>query len=191
MLIVSADIADKDPSSSIISPGALKISHSAAFLTGLQASEHHNKVLPSSATKSTECSTMGAKVDDWPAWPEFTAETGEKSDDLIDYKRAIANRFGAEHIRNSWLEVCEQLKYITDDIASRGSAAIPEVQYDEFFTQSPEQRKKLMDIGCFAVRNVFDREQADAWFRDLKSYVEQNTGRYACRSMTCATTEGV
>ena len=120
----------------------------------------------------------------WPDWPEFIKEKGEENDDLLKFKHEIVNEFGEESLRRSWLKVCKELEKITDNLAEKGTSAIPEIPFEELFTLSEERKQNLKDIGCFVVRGVVDKDQADKWFSELKTYVAENraqiTGDDAC-----------
>ncbi|OAP59814.1 hypothetical protein AYL99_04816 [Fonsecaea erecta] len=117
---------------------------------------------------------MPGRLLSWPDWPEFTAAKAELGDDLVGYKKAIVDKYGKDNIVKSWLKVCKELESVTDRIAEQGTAVIPEVQYDDMFSLTSEKKQALKDVGCFVVRNVFSREQADKWFSDLKEYVAAN-----------------
>ncbi|KAJ9614904.1 hypothetical protein H2204_014303 [Knufia peltigerae] len=117
---------------------------------------------------------MPGKLMSWPDWPEFTPGKAETGDDLIAYKKAIVDQYGQDALVKSWLKVCKELESVTDRIAELGSSAIPEVSFDDMFTLSPEKKEELKNVGCFVVRDVFTREQADEWFLNLKEYVAAN-----------------
>lgn len=118
--------------------------------------------------------TMPGRLETWPAWPEYTAEAGEQGEDLVEYKKSIVEQYGKENIINSWLKVCKELETITLNIADQGTAAIPELRYEDVFHLDVDGKQKLKDVGCFVVRDVYPRSQADQWFQDLKSYVAAN-----------------
>lgn len=117
---------------------------------------------------------MPGRLISWPDWPEFTATKAETGDDLVGYKKAIVDKYGKDALVQSWLKVCKELKSVTDRIASQGSAAIPEIRFEDIFSLSAEQKNKLKSTGCFVVRDVFTKGQADQWFQDLKEYVAAN-----------------
>lgn len=129
----------------------------------------------------------------WPDWPEFTASKAETGDDLIAFKKAIVDKYGQDALVESWLKVCKELESVTDNIAELGSSVIPEVSFDDMFTLSPEKKEELKNVGCFVVRDVFTREQADEWFLNLKEYVAANRAsiggefRVVCESMQAYT----
>ncbi|KAF4633415.1 hypothetical protein G7Y89_g4709 [Cudoniella acicularis] len=112
----------------------------------------------------------------WPSWPEFTAEKGEAdpTGSLIQYKKEILAMYGAKALQKSWLKVCKELGKVTDEISEKGTTAIMEVQYEELFSMSEEEKEKLKETGCFVVRGVVSEEQATTWFKDLKEYVADN-----------------
>ncbi|KAL6399647.1 hypothetical protein AUP68_17052 [Ilyonectria robusta] len=117
---------------------------------------------------------MAGKAATWPDWPEFVKTTAESGDDLVGYKTAIVEKYGKESLVKSWLKVCKELASVTAKISAAGNSIIPEVQYGDMFTLDPEEKQKLKDTGCFIVRNVYTREQADEWFKNLKDYVAAN-----------------
>ena len=118
--------------------------------------------------------SMPGKLVHWPEWPEFTQEKGEQEPDLLQYKQEIAFEYGTENLCKSWLRICKELESVTELLAEEGTSAIPELQYDEIFQLSTEQKQKLKDIGCVVVRNVVSQEQATEWFHMLKQYVADN-----------------
>ncbi|KAH6667542.1 hypothetical protein B0J14DRAFT_642465 [Halenospora varia] len=119
---------------------------------------------------------MPGALKTWPSWPEFTASKGEEdlTGELIQYKKNIISIYGKEAIQKSWLEVCKELETITDEIADKGTSAIPEIQYDEMFSMGEVEKQNLKDTGCFVVRGIIEEEQANTWFKDLKEYVADN-----------------
>lgn len=117
---------------------------------------------------------MPGQLSQWPDWPEFTFADAEKGDDLIQYKRAIVDKYGQEALTQSWLKTCKELESLTRKISKAGTSYIPEVEYEQLLTFSPEEKQKLMDVGCFKVKGVVARKQAEGWFKDLKQYVAKN-----------------
>ena len=125
-------------------------------------------------SRSTLNAKMPGKLQTWPDWPEFTAAKGEAADDLLGFKKAIVDKYSKDNIVKTWLRVCKELESLTERIDEQGTSVIPEVQYDEMFEMAPERKQELKDVGCFVVRGVFERDQADKWFADLKEYVASN-----------------
>lgn len=117
---------------------------------------------------------MPGKLTSWPDWPEYSQDTGETGSDLLGYKQAIIKEFGEEALTKSWLRTCAELESITTETANAGTNAIPEVDFDELFTLSPERKSALKEVGCFKVKGVIPQKQASAWFNDLKGYIAKN-----------------
>ena len=117
---------------------------------------------------------MAGNLSSWPSWPEFTPENGEPGDDLAMYKAAIKHEYGQDNLEKSWIKVCHKLEDITREIKEKGSSIIPEIQFKDLSSLTMEQKQKFRDIGCFVIKGVIDREQADQWFDDLKKYVSDN-----------------
>lgn len=117
---------------------------------------------------------MPGRLLSWPDWPDFTAAKAEPGEDLVGYKTSIVDRYGREALVQSWLRVCKELESVTDHIAEHGTAAIPEVDFEDMFSLTPERKNQLKDVGCFVVRRVFSQVQADTWFESLQQYVAAN-----------------
>lgn len=117
---------------------------------------------------------MPGKLAEWPNWPEFSLETAETGDDLVGYRKTIVEKYSQEALTQSWLKTCKALEGITEEIATAESNYIPEIEYSELFNISSEKRQQLKDVGCFKIKSVFPKKQANEWFDDLKSYVEKN-----------------
>ncbi len=117
---------------------------------------------------------MSGKVPKWPDWPEFTTSNAEKCDDLAAFKAAIIKEYGQEALTKSWLKTCKALETLTATIAEKGNGVIPEVAFDKISTMTPESRTALKDIGCFKIKGVIPKEQADQWFQELKHYLAAN-----------------
>jgi hypothetical protein len=119
---------------------------------------------------------MPGALQKWPAWPEYTAakDEADPTGELIQYKKGLVARYGEEAIRKSWLKVCKELELVTDEIAEKGTSAVPEIQYEELFNLSAEKKLGLKDTGCFVVRGVVSEDLASEWFSNLKTYVADN-----------------
>ncbi|XXG95631.1 hypothetical protein Hte_001899 [Hypoxylon texense] len=117
---------------------------------------------------------MPSSGDQWPDWPEMTAETGELDPENIKIKEEIVALYGEAALRKSWLAVCERLKILTDEIATKGTGIIPELAYDDVFKLNDEEKQRLRDVGCFVVRGLIPEKTASDWFQDLNTYVEEN-----------------
>ncbi|OKL62045.1 hypothetical protein UA08_02405 [Talaromyces atroroseus] len=118
---------------------------------------------------------MIGSLDTWPAWPEFSLNNNaERSDDLIQFKKAIIKEYGQENLTRSWVKVCSNLEQITAKIRDAGSTIIPEIAFDQLQYLSEEQKEESKKIGCFIIRGVVQRDLAEKWLKDLKDYVSEN-----------------
>ncbi len=119
----------------------------------------------------------------WPPWPQFVESKGELRVGNARYKQEIADKYGADGIRQSWLKTCKALNALTAEIAAKEGAIIPVLTLDEILNTSEESKEELKDIGCFVIKNVVPRSEATAWFQSLKVYVADNkdeiTGGYS------------
>jgi hypothetical protein len=119
----------------------------------------------------------------WPAWPEFTKETGESHPDNVLVKKEILAKYGAKALRQSWTKVCQNLELITKNIAKKQSSTIQEIEYSELAILSEEKKNKLKSTGCFVIRNVIPRDTADEWFAQLQKYVADNKNAITGKSL--------
>lgn len=119
---------------------------------------------------------MPSSTGEWPDWPELTPETGELDPENVQIKKDIVAIYGEAALRKSWLAVCEKLKSLADEIASKGTGVIPELAYDDVFKLSDSEKQRLRDVGCFVVRGLVPEETANGWFEDLNTYVKENKG---------------
>ena len=111
----------------------------------------------------------------WPPWPQFTGvKTGEHKIENAEYKKQIVAQYGAEAIRQSWVETCRELKTVTEEIASKRSSIIPVLTLDDLLTANSAKREELKAMGCFVVRGVVPRNEATEWYHQLKGYVTDN-----------------
>lgn len=117
---------------------------------------------------------MPGKLLSWPDWPEYTVDKAENGDDLVRFKKIIVDKYGKDSLVRSWIKVCQALATMTDEIAEKGSSVIPEVQFEDFFSLTAEQKQKIKDVGCLVIRNVFSKEQTAEWYRELKDYIAAN-----------------
>jgi hypothetical protein len=74
---------------------------------------------------------------------------------------------------------------LTDEIADKGAAIIPEVKYEDLFEMGKEKKEEPKKRGCFVVRGTVSKEKATTWLRNLKGYYTDNktniSGKYICR----------
>lgn len=106
----------------------------------------------------------------------MTPETGELDPENVKIKKEIAAAHGEAALRKSWLAVCDRLKTLTDEIATKRTGVIPELAYDDFFKLGDEEKQRLRDVGCFVIRGLVPEEAANDWFEDLSTYVQENKG---------------
>ena len=131
----------------------------------LAAIYHHSK------TTSLFPSNMTSKT---LSWPEYTPDTAELDPSLIDVKKSIVSEYGAQALQVSWMKTCNALVAITAEISKNKTSMIPDMTFDEFMAIDSAGKAELKELGCFVVRGVIDRNEADTWFDDLKSFVDKN-----------------
>jgi len=119
---------------------------------------------------------MPGRVDNrWSPWPQLTLATAKGvQPGTEEYTKAIVSTYGAEALKKSWIQVCERLKSVTDNIASQGNSVIPQLGLEDFLTADLSTKQKLKDTGCFIVRQVVSEQQATDWYHGLKRYVQDN-----------------
>ncbi|KAH6989169.1 hypothetical protein BKA56DRAFT_476672 [Ilyonectria sp. MPI-CAGE-AT-0026] len=121
---------------------------------------------------------MPGQVSHWPAWPEYTKQRSAEAvdPDFLAAKKAVIAQYGADALRRSWIAVCEELKTVTDEIATKGQSIIPVLNATELLQSgfTDEQKAEVKSIGAFVVREVLPESEATAHYADLRKYVSDN-----------------
>ncbi|KAI1792082.1 hypothetical protein LXA43DRAFT_888111 [Ganoderma leucocontextum] len=74
----------------------------------------------------------------------------------------------------AWGEILTELDEVTKEIAARGSTNVPEVNFTDLGTLSPERVKEIRDKGCLVIRDIVDDHEARTWQAWLRDYVSKN-----------------
>ncbi|KAM0282401.1 hypothetical protein ACHAQH_003082 [Verticillium albo-atrum] len=122
---------------------------------------------------------MPAQVREWPAWPEFTAQSLKDAadPDFLQAKKAIIEEYGPAALRTSWLKVCEELKNVTDDIAAKGNSIIPIFDTETVLAAggfTPAQTDKVKKVGAFVFRGTIPEAETNKLYSELKGYLADN-----------------
>ena len=124
---------------------------------------------------------MPAETVEWPPWKEFVldksvSEQYQKDNDYTTSKKAVIEEFGEDALRKSWLKTCAELEKVTEEIEAKGSKIMPEITLQEVLQNkvSDETKDEIKRVGCFIVRDVIPKQEADGLFRDLKQFMETN-----------------
>lgn len=121
---------------------------------------------------------MPSRIKEWPAWPEFSPEpNSSKTDaDFVAAKRAVVSEYGPEKITKSWIEVCEALKSITDEIAAQGNKVIPVVQASRVLASgfSADEIERVKSTGCLIIRGVIPQDETKELYKQLRGYIADN-----------------
>ncbi|PVH77665.1 DUF1479-domain-containing protein [Cadophora sp. DSE1049] len=124
---------------------------------------------------------MPGRIQTWPAWPEFVQGKGSlcEDSDFLTCKKAIIAEYGKEALRESWIQVCQDLESITSEIATKKSDTIPvfDIQHVLDDGLSIEEKAKIKKVGCFVVRDVVPESEARTHYRNLRQYVDKNRSR--------------
>lgn len=122
---------------------------------------------------------MPGRTETWP-WDEFSKshKSVAEDGDLIDIKRAIAGEYGEETLRTAWLKVCSDLVAITDGIAASGIDSIPSFDARKIIESdfTGDEEEIIKRAGCFIIRQVLQRTEADQLYQDLEKYLADNEG---------------
>jgi hypothetical protein len=124
---------------------------------------------------------MPSQVRTWPDWPEFTSGGPKYTQDadFLKTKKAVIERYGRDAIRESWLQVCEDLKGVTEEISSKGSSIIPIFDTEKVLAAgglSDEESDEAKRVGCFVFRATIPSDEANKAYENLKEYLDDNKG---------------
>jgi hypothetical protein len=121
---------------------------------------------------------MPGVLSSWPEWQEFEQQYNHtpKDPDFAAAKQQIVEEFGQEALTQAWLQTCEDLKAITNDIAVKQSSIIPvldtnAILHDGF---SESQADEIKRVGCFIAKGTIPTEEATQAYADLQQYVADN-----------------
>ncbi|KAI0316742.1 hypothetical protein OF83DRAFT_1059849 [Amylostereum chailletii] len=95
---------------------------------------------------------------------------------FADLKREIADSYPdfEAQVTRAWIEILEQLKDSTAEIAKEGPAVIPEVSFADLDKLSSEQVDKMKRRGCVIIKDVVDDSEATAWKAALQEFDKAN-----------------
>ncbi|KAM5544876.1 hypothetical protein V8D89_001774 [Ganoderma adspersum] len=105
-----------------------------------------------------------------------TSDFGPLPPRFADLKKEIAVSIPDFETRatKAWGEILVELDKATKEIATKGSTNVPEVNFSELGTLSPERVKEIRDKGCLVIRDIVDDEEARTWQAWLRDYVSKN-----------------
>lgn len=121
---------------------------------------------------------MPGILSSWPEWQEYEHlhDHVPKDPDFAIAKKKIIDEYGEAALTRSWLQVCEDLKGITDDIAAKRSSIIPVLETDAILRDgfNDNQVIEIKRVGCFIARGTIPREEATEAYVGLRQYVADN-----------------
>lgn len=137
--------------------------------------------VPAAAPAPTTAPIPNPSGATWPPWPQLIYNPAAiTSEENIKYLQDILAQYGDSALRTSWLTVCAELEKITARIALQQTKAIPVLDsLDAMLNASEEKKDELRAAGCFIVRAVVEKSEADGWAKEQKQYVEVNRSMVA------------
>lgn len=120
---------------------------------------------------------MPARTSSWPSgWPSFNPSDNDPSDSYQrNLKAAIIAEYGADNLRTAWVKTCHALQDVTSQLAAAGSKAVPIFSYDDVVSSNNMTVLAAMKAaGCFIIRNVIPKDEAEQHFQDLQAFIADN-----------------
>ncbi|KAL2203178.1 DUF1479-domain-containing protein [Sarocladium strictum] len=121
---------------------------------------------------------MPGVLQSWPAWPEFDQpDKTTTGPDFAKAKQEVIQQYGEEAIRQSWLQVCSNLKAVTERLIADGTASFPVLEMSEVEQNSGLTEARTAEIkaaGCCIVRSVLPEEDATKHFANMRQFVQDN-----------------
>jgi hypothetical protein len=121
---------------------------------------------------------MPGRVSNWPAgWPSFTPKDNDPNDTYQqDLKKQIIAEYGKDNLRQAWIKTCKDVTTSMTEISKQGSASIPIFTLEEVLgPNSDKVMNRMKAAGCFVIREVVARKEADGMFKDLQNFVGKNS----------------
>lgn len=121
---------------------------------------------------------MPGVLTSWPEWQEFEHQYNHvpKDPDFGKAKQSIIDKYGEAALTKSWLQVCEDLVNITNEIAEKQSSIIPVLSTDDILQNgfSDAQAAEIKRIGCFIAQGTIPRDETNKAYTNLQQYVADN-----------------
>ncbi|KAH9917026.1 uncharacterized protein B0H18DRAFT_47152 [Fomitopsis serialis] len=97
---------------------------------------------------------------------------------FIELKKEIAASYPdfQARVTKAWNELLAELEVFTADVAKQGTEYVPQVDFSELSSLSPEKVEEVRRKGSVVIRNVVDDAEATSWKEWLKEYVSTNPG---------------
>ncbi|KZT73700.1 DUF1479-domain-containing protein [Daedalea quercina L-15889] len=104
------------------------------------------------------------------------SELGPCPPRFVEIKQEIAASIPdfQARVTKAWTELLAELDVVTADIAKQGTEYVPQVDFAELSTLSPDKVEEIRRKGSVVIRNVVDDSEAAAWKDWLKEYVSTN-----------------
>ncbi|KAF8521199.1 DUF1479-domain-containing protein [Hysterangium stoloniferum] len=95
---------------------------------------------------------------------------------FIDLKRQIVDSGpkGQGDFIAAWNELLRELAIARKNFKDKGSEYIPQVEFEELNSLTPEKTEEIKKCGCVVVKNVVDDEDAIKWKEAVKDYISAN-----------------
>ncbi|EXJ82982.1 hypothetical protein A1O3_06799 [Capronia epimyces CBS 606.96] len=121
---------------------------------------------------------MPGTLQTWPPWLEFEEPTDytPKDQDFDICKQAIIAEYGEEKLRQSWVQVCQDLELVTAEIAEKRSDIFPIFDCEAILKDgfSAEDQAAVKKYGCFIVRQTVSQDEARQAYEVLRQYRNDN-----------------
>lgn len=95
---------------------------------------------------------------------------------FVEIKNDIVSSIPDFEVRvtKAWGELLAELNEVTSDIASQGSEYVPQINFSEIGSLSPERIEEIRRKGSVVIRDVVDDDEATQWRQWLQEYVTKN-----------------
>jgi hypothetical protein len=117
---------------------------------------------------------MPSRTSTWPvSWPSFSPKDNDPSDTYqLNLKKKIINKYGAANLQSAWRKTCQALTEVTARLKVNGNASVPIFTYEELVDKPGLEC--MVDAGCCIIREVIPKTEAEQYFKDLQTFIEDN-----------------
>jgi hypothetical protein len=121
---------------------------------------------------------MPTAIKAWPPWPDFSISDSNdtKDPDFLAIKKTVIAEYGGDALRQTWIQVCQDLQVVTDEIVEKGNTIIPVLDTAQILSKgfSDAEKAEVKRIGSFICRATLLENETNVLYKNMSTYVAYN-----------------